>query len=444
MGGMYTPPGGYNPIATQLNQGQQQQANAVPVPSMEASEPQLAQAETMATQQLTGGIQTPGFRTSVMNTQANFPGMQANYEDLARQLYNFDKMELQPKYGTSPGVPTDGVSYGRVGPSELQQLTPNSAANPTLFADNPKYAIASQTTTGGNILDLLDTLNSAISKEFTTAKGKYVSTVQNQKDLIGTIGKLLDRKIDERREQERNALEVKIARERMANDLLLKQMDLEGLKEKKKSDTLSALDKRAEELLDNIRNGGQRGSEAFSDLKKKAIDLGLTDITDDELWNKLGGERWKDDRSFEVNLAQKKAMEARYTTEGKAKAATAQSGYDSADKVLEILNKNPLADVLAFVPGQVIAPQYERARRNLAMAIGTIRSGANVPAKEAHKYFQFLPSSTQSEEQRLETIEALKKELLAYIEVNEDIGLTHEEIKQKYKGNKQSLDDFLE
>lgn len=208
MATLYTPPGGYSPAATQLAQGNAQAAAATPVP-VEASAPQLGQASVNATQQL-AAIQTPANRAQYLQN-SDIPAMQTNYDDLARQLFQYDKMNLMPEYGNNPGIPSDALSYGRVPQSQIQQLTPTAAANPTLFADNPKYGITAQATGANTILDVLDSLNSAISKEFSARRGQYASTVQSQKDILNTISDLIKTKNEKEYNDKRLQLDKYIA-----------------------------------------------------------------------------------------------------------------------------------------------------------------------------------------------------------------------------------------
>lgn len=218
MPALYTPQSN-TPQGNQLAQSQAQMATAGFVPQMDASEGQLGQALVGSTQQLSQ-MQTPEQRAGYLGNTEIAP-MQANYDALARQLYEYDKAVLQPQYASNPGVASDVLGYGRVAPSQLQQLTPEAAANPTLFADNPKYAIASQTNAGNNILDVLDALNVSISKEFSSARGKYASTVQSQKDLVNTITNLLTGKREERLTREKLAVE----REKIAADREIAMMN---------------------------------------------------------------------------------------------------------------------------------------------------------------------------------------------------------------------------
>lgn len=187
----YTNPGGLTPQALQTAQSNAVMGNAASLPPAQ----ELGQAYVDTTKQL-AGMQTPQAREQVV-ANSDVPAMQTNYDDLARQLYEYDKMYLSPKYAAPPTAPGDALNYGRVGSSQLSQLTPEMAAGETtLYADNPKYAVNSQAFQQNSILDLLSSLNNSIDRELKSAKGKYASSVDSQKSVLESIAFILGKKLD--------------------------------------------------------------------------------------------------------------------------------------------------------------------------------------------------------------------------------------------------------
>lgn len=167
------------------------------------TQPELAGAMGKYGQEL-ANFQTPQSRQGYI-TNSDLPAMQGNYEEIARRLYDYDKMYLNPMYSQAPGQPSDAPAFGRVEASNLMQLTPEIAGGPTsLYADNPTYAVSSQTAQKGSILDVLDSLNEAIGKEFTSRRGQYASTVKAKESILDTVSKLLDKRVEiDEREKDR-------------------------------------------------------------------------------------------------------------------------------------------------------------------------------------------------------------------------------------------------
>ena len=199
----YTSPYGSTFQGNQLNQTQAMLNNPISPPTTN----QLTSAMGQTGQEL-AAMQTPQARVSFLST-SDLPAMQGNYDDVARKLFEYDKMNLNPMYSQPPGQPSDAAAFGRVEPSSLMQLTPELAGGPTtLFADNPRYAIASQTGQKENVLDILGSLNIAIGREFESRRGQYASTVKAKQSIIDTITGLLDRRIQVEEKAKDRALDL--------------------------------------------------------------------------------------------------------------------------------------------------------------------------------------------------------------------------------------------
>lgn len=191
----YTPPGGPTVQGQQVAAGAAQFQSPAPVgnPATLPSTNDLTSAQGAATQQL-AAMQTPQAKQGLLSS-SDIPAMQSNYDDVAKQLYQYDQMHLAPAYANQPAQTSDIPAYGRVAASDQFQLTPEAAAGPaTLFANDPKYAVGSQVNQQNNILDLLGTLSSSIDKEFSAKRGQYASTVAAQKSVVDSLTSLITAK----------------------------------------------------------------------------------------------------------------------------------------------------------------------------------------------------------------------------------------------------------
>lgn len=181
----YTSANGQTIPGSQVDQGWQQMAGM--------STGQLANA---ATQQQTANnnFDTPAVRTQGIQN-SDIPAEQANYDALAKQLYQYDQMNLAPKYGGAPTAQPGAASFGRVDASTLSQLTPEAVQSGTvgLSNSNPSYGINAQTTQAGLLTNLIGSLNDAITQEFTSKKGQYVSSANKGKETLQTLLTFLDR-----------------------------------------------------------------------------------------------------------------------------------------------------------------------------------------------------------------------------------------------------------
>lgn len=198
--------GGYSPQQQQLAQGQPNAVNSMPPPGSPSSSYGSDEALNSKYAAANASMMTansPDTRQQLVNN-SNIPAMQSNYDDLARQLFEYDQGVLSPKFqGTNPGTPTDAPAFGRVEASPLG-MTMESAglsADKGLYNPNPKYAYAAQTTQGNSILDLLDKLIGGINSGMTDVKGKNASNVAQAQSAIDQIYKIMSLKEDARQKE---------------------------------------------------------------------------------------------------------------------------------------------------------------------------------------------------------------------------------------------------
>src|SRR6266702_1000400 len=197
----YTPSTGNTPQGQQLAQGQPNAANTQPPPGSPAtaypSDQQLNQSYSAANQTLVNQG-TPDKRQQYI-TNSNLPAMQSNYDDLAKQLFEYDSSVLSPKFqGQNPGTPTDAASFGRVDASPLG-MTVGSAGLPAssgIYNPNPKYAYTAQIDQGNNIANLLTTLLGGMGKEFGSRVGQYKSDTQGAQSALDSVFKIMQLKQD--------------------------------------------------------------------------------------------------------------------------------------------------------------------------------------------------------------------------------------------------------
>lgn len=191
----YTPPQGTTPA------GQQLASNQVTMGNMSSG-----QLGGMAANQQTAinQVNSPEVRQEVVNS-TNIPGQQANYEDLARQLFELDKNTFAPQYNPTPEVQPGAVSSPGVAASPLDVSVEGLTGMKPGFT-NPTYAVTAQTRQKAGIVDLLDTLNASILKELTTKRGDYKSRVGEMQGTLDTILRFMDKAEDrEQREIDRKA-----------------------------------------------------------------------------------------------------------------------------------------------------------------------------------------------------------------------------------------------
>ena len=192
-------------------------------------------------------------------TNSNLPAMQTNYDDLARQLFEYDTGVLNPKFaGENPGTPSDAAAFGRVEASPLG-MTPQSAALPAnqgMWGSNPKYAYTSQVAQANSLTDLMDTLIKGMGSEFGMRTGTYKSDRLAAQDALDAVFKVMGLKIDvaktlaqEERESRRDTEDI-----RQFNESI--EIEREKLKkeqqDKKDKRTLEATDKALSALAETI------------------------------------------------------------------------------------------------------------------------------------------------------------------------------------------------
>jgi len=195
--------GGYIPQTQQLAAGQPNAVNSMPPPGSPSSA--YGSDEGLNSEYATANASMMTANSSDTRQQlvnnSNIPAMSQNYDELAKQLFEYDQGTLSPKFqGTNPGMPSDAASFGRVDASPLA-MTMEAAGLPAdkglyVGSSNPKYAYTSQMAQGNSILDLLDKLIGGINSGMTDVKGKNVSNVNQAQSAIDTIYKIMQLKQD--------------------------------------------------------------------------------------------------------------------------------------------------------------------------------------------------------------------------------------------------------
>lgn len=181
------PPGGGVPANPQWN-GDPSTLNAAI--NQYGSDPQLNQRLNEANaNQIQNNL--PSTRQAVV-ANSNLPSMQSNYEDLAKQLFQYDQGTLAPQFqGTNPGMPSDALSFGSDVPASPLAMTVQGAglpANQGLYAgNNPKEAYAAQIGQGATIADLLKVLNTSQATEYGSKTGVYDQSQKAKADAVQLV-----------------------------------------------------------------------------------------------------------------------------------------------------------------------------------------------------------------------------------------------------------------
>lgn len=225
-----------------------------------------------------GALNTPQGRQQYINN-TNVGAAEDNYSQLAQQLAAYDKVILQPQYaGQNPGMPTDLPNNPYVTMGNLSYLTPQSSTLPAssgLYNANPSYALTAQINQGNNIVDLLNTINQAISKETARGTNKYSSDLRSAGTLLGSLADIL----------------------KLNNDLEMQRMSLRAQSSRSSSSFVDDFVRGAEQIKDDFLAGRystgdpqEAWGKAWSQLKAMRDAYGLSGlIPDTQLDSLLGG-----------------------------------------------------------------------------------------------------------------------------------------------------------
>lgn len=357
MAQLYTTPNAGTVPGQQYDMNQQiVQASAGNFQGLPSNQALGDQAATTA--QGLAGMQTPDARGAYVQN-SDIPAMQTNYDDLAKRLYDYDKMSLQPRYGGQPGEQPGGASFGRVEGSSLSQLTPEavSTGGVGIKNANPLFGMGAQIDQGNDILSLMSTLNDSIDKEFSSRKGTYASAVKSKQTLLESIFQLMKLKSDEEARQE--------ARAQRGSD------KASATREK----NISKFYTQAEKVKDDF-NAGRYSTgnpqaawgKAWGQLKGMADRLGLgEDITNEDIDLALGGKayqdesgNWQGEGNANSDILKDIYLKGRPAAQQNAvpglEAAvsnikSARTNYNSAWAKDPILQNPALANTLSKVPG---------------------------------------------------------------------------------------------
>lgn len=282
MAGQYTPPGGNNPASSQLQQGNSQQLLAAANYSVANGNPLTPEA-VGATQNAYKGAnaEVMGLNTSPVRQQyidnTSYNQVQGNYQDLAQQLAGYDNAILKPQFaGQNPGMPTDlpeGFNPD-VTMSGLSMNTPGSANLPAeqgIYNSNPIYGFNAQNAQGNNLVALLQTLNSALGKEYDMGTNKHSADLKSAAATLAGLGDIL----------------------RMNTDLEMRRLQLSQSSSSKADDDFLTY---AEKVKDDLQNGKYSAGDPLEAWGKayESLKSQFPNRTPQEIDAVLGGRAYKD------------------------------------------------------------------------------------------------------------------------------------------------------
>jgi hypothetical protein len=366
----YTSNYGSTPQGQALASGQPNATNSTPPPGSSASSfPSDAALNTsFATANANNvNLALPGTRQGFINNSP-IPGEQSNYDDLARQLFEYDTGVLNPKFaGTNPGLPGDAASFGRVDASPLA-MTVGSSGLPasqglSTATINPKYAYDAQSTQADSLSNLLDVLNRGISGSFDTTKSAYTSKVDAAQKALDTIVKLMSLKQD-------------------AIDKAAARASSGGLAGQKLTEAKNR-------LMADAKKGV-----TFTDLVLRYTPDGLSPSEIRDAYNQVNYYK-KPASETESDVLQviqngKKSATPALTAERQKLQNNAKSALTDINKVSQ-LSQDPTQLLLAEIPGGLGARDYLAARNNVMDTIARLRTGSAMNKSEEALYQRFLP-----------------------------------------------------
>ncbi len=389
--------GGYTPQGQAVAAGQPNAVNTAPPPGSPASsygsDQQLNQQFATANANNVN-LALPETRQGFISN-STIPAQQTNYDDIAKQLFEYDQGVLSPKFqGVNPGIPSDAASFGRVDASPLGMTVQGAGlpASEGLYAgNNPKGAYQAQIAQGNSIADLLGVLNRGIGDTFSSTKGLYANKTDAAQKALDTIIKLMT----------------------------LKQDALD------KASTASSKGETPQDVQNRLISDAKKGT-TFQDLVLRYTPDGLTPSQIRDLYN-------------QVNYYKKPATESDSDVIGlingtkpsaqQAKEKAAQQKSDAYNitkstiqnllgqyKSLGPLDKGgPAASLLAMNPLGA-GSNYEKQRRGLVVALKDVAgagagSGVRVTNAEIQGWMNLLPSPGDTSENAKKNILSLDKQL---------------------------------
>lgn len=205
VGTTYTASAGLTPQGQAVASNMPNATNTTPPPNPLASNMASYPSDQQLNSQYAGATQNLAAIDSPVNRQAliansNLPTMQTNYEDLSRQLFEYDKGVLSPKFGgnLNPNLPPDAASFGRVDASPLA-MTVGSSQMPTLQAlggANPTHAYAGQISQANSLADLIGSLVESQRGELGARIGSFTTQRQGALDTLNAILGIMNNKKD--------------------------------------------------------------------------------------------------------------------------------------------------------------------------------------------------------------------------------------------------------
>lgn len=393
----YTSPYGNTNQGAALASAQPNSVNTVPPPGSHSSaygSDQMLNSQLLEANAANVTLGTADKRQQYM-TNSNLPAMSQNYDQLARQLFEFDQGVLAPKFqGTNPGMPSDAPAFGRVEASPLGMTVEGAklSADKGLYAgNNPQGAYQAQISQGDSIATLLNTLVNGMTSEFGARVGTYRSDRQAAQSAVDLIRGLMQDK--------QTALDREASRASFG-----------GLEGQKLNDAKSR-------LLADAKKGV-----TFTDLVLRYTPDGLTSSEIRELYN-------------QVNYYKKPARESesdvlKLIQEGKKPSAlsgdrlkltnNAKSALADLDKIEKMASMDQL--LLSELPGGLGARDFMAARNNAMDVIARLRTGAAMNKSEEKLYKRYLPELGDDEKTIKNKISRLKNYYNSFIGGKEVMG----------------------
>lgn len=386
-------PSTYTSNNGQTVQGQQYDMNSSNMANMAMNPPSSGDVASSIVQ-----TDSPGTRQEFLGA-TDFGAQQGNYEALARQLYDYDKMHLQPKYAVAPNQPSDRLSFGRVGESNLMQLTPEMAESTTLYADNPKFAVNSQAEQQNAVLSAMNLLNNALVKEASSAKGRHGAS-------LDTLFKLLDRAMD---------------REERAKDRAAAAADRANAKAES---NITKLQTQADKLRADLATGTIEWGDAWNQLRK----IATADVANDDIDVLLGGKFDASDPTGAKGLtrgwakpgaAQEYSQGLRYKQTGTSSADDADFTQltQGLDSYMKRRNETNMLDRIN--PTSPKGIQIETEKSGLVRVLAKLVEKNRISDADAKAYANMLPQPWMNESQASAAIQGLKNAISTKLGVTE-------------------------
>lgn len=218
----YTPPQGNTPQGQAVATAMPNSTNTTPPPGVTPGMQAGDMSSFPSDQSLNNSFQGANAANITANlgstrqgyvNDEGLPGMQTNYDDLAKKLFQYDQGTLDPKFaGTNPGTPTDAASFGRVDASPLAMTlqTLGLTGDKALSSGNgnPKFNYNIQNTQADSLNSLIGILLSGMSSRLSGAKSTNAANVNASQAALDAVTKIMGLKQDTVKANAQNQTEI--------------------------------------------------------------------------------------------------------------------------------------------------------------------------------------------------------------------------------------------